>query len=100
MDIGRENIHALSAQTWDKTTTHLLRMHNTTRNITSMDIGRENIHALSAQTWDKTTTHKLHEEVHNMVSGTLGQWIGKEEIHAPFNTNIILKAWEKLQLTD
>ena len=58
-----------------------------------MDRRREEIHELlkhkySLKTWDKTVNNLHPENVHNMRSGALGQWIGKRINTCTFNTNM------------
>ena len=52
-----------------------------------MDREKEEIHTLSTETHTQNMRqdkNSLPENVHNTVSGTLGQWIGKEKKYMHF----------------
>ena len=59
-----------------------------------MERKREEIHTLLTLTQNmEQDNHSPTENVHNVMSGILGQWIRKEKkyVHAIFNTNTYSK---------
>ena len=63
-----------------------------------MDRERGEIHALLKETHTQNVgkdNNSPPENVHNIVSGILGQWIEKEEKHVHFQQKHTLKTWDK-----
>ena len=64
-----------------------------------MDREREETHALLIETHTQNMgqdNNSPTENVHNTVSGILGQWIEKEKKHMHFQQKRTLKTWDKI----